>query len=189
MYAVRETKGDYEVKSIYLPQVATILNKKIMTPLDNLFELRVMDREFWYSPGQFVEISIPGIGEAPFFLASLPDSDNRFQVIIRKLGTLTNALFSLEIGDKIGIRGPYGISLPLCDMEGKSLLFIAGGLGMATIRPFLQYILDKRNQYNKISILYGCQNPSQIAFSCGPFPGSRGWDSGRYRVAGRLTAA
>jgi NAD(P)H-flavin reductase len=164
MYEVKENNGDYEVTSIYLPKVATIENKRMVTPLDNLFELKVRGHEFWYSPGQFVELSIPGIGEAPFFMASLPTLDNRIELVIRKLGTLTEALFSLNIGDTIGIRGPYGKPLRLEEMEGKSLLFIAGGLGMVTIRPVLQYVLQKRDQYKHISVLYGCEHPSQRLF-------------------------
>lgn len=164
MYEVQEVNGDYEIKSIYLPKVATIVDKRIMTPLDILFELKVKDREFWYSPGQFVELSVPGIGEAPFFIASLPTDDNRFEVVIRRLGTLTKELFSLQIGDTIGIRGPYGNPLAMGDMRGKSLLFVAGGLGMATVRPVLQYILQNRDQYKHVSLLYGCEHPSQRLF-------------------------
>ena len=115
-------------------------------------------------PGQFVEISIPFIGEAPFSVTSPPSDSEKFEVDIRKEGALTQALHSLKIGDKVGVRGPYGKPFPLADLKGKNLLFIAGGLGLAPLRSAILDVLDHRDEYKDIFILFGCQDPSQRLF-------------------------
>jgi len=150
--------------SIYLPEVVTLINKKIMTPFDTFFEFELENRRLGHLPGQFVEISIPGIGEAPFFISSPPSKNKSFETVIRKTGTLTNAIHALETGDKVGVRGPYGTPLPMKDLRGKNLLFIAGGLGLVVTRSVICYALQHRNNYQRISILYGCQDPVQRLF-------------------------
>jgi NAD(P)H-flavin reductase len=150
--------------SIYLPEEATLTRKEIMTPFDTFFEFELKNRFLNHLPGQFVEISIPGIGEAPISISSPPSDNKKFEMVIRNVGTVTNAIHSLELGDHIGVRGPYGTSFPMDNLKGKSLLFIAGGIGLVPSRSAILYALQHREDYKDISILFGCKNLTQRLF-------------------------
>jgi sulfhydrogenase subunit gamma (sulfur reductase) len=150
--------------SIYLPEEATLTRKERMTPFDTFFEFELKNHSLNHLPGQFVEISIPGIGEAPISISSPPSDDRKFEMVIRNVGTLTNAIHSLEIGDHIGVRGPYGTSFPMDNLRGKSLLFVAGGIGLVPTRSAILYALQHREDYKDISILFGCKNLVQRLF-------------------------
>ena len=150
--------------SIYLPEVATLTKKEIMTHFDTFFEFELKDHNLGHKPGQFAEISIPGIGEAPISISSAPADNNKFEMVIRNVGSLTNAVHTLNIGDKIGVRGPYGTSFPMDKLKGKNLLFITGGIGLVPTRSAIHYALQNREDYNDISILFGCKDPSQRLF-------------------------
>ena len=151
--------------SVYLPEVATLTKKKILTPFDIFFEFELKNHPLGHLPGQFVEISIPGIGEAPISVCSPPIKDRKFQMVIRDVGAVTNAIHSLEIGDSIGVRGPYGTYFPMENLKGKNLLFIAGGIGLVPMRSAILYALQNRNDYKNITILFGCKDPSQRLFT------------------------
>jgi NAD(P)H-flavin reductase len=153
-----------EKTSIYLPEGATLREKKLMTPFDTYFSFELRDRSLGHLPGQFVEISIPGIGEAPISISSPPAAGNRFEMVIRKVGTVTSAIHSLEVGEKVGVRGPYGTSFPMEALKGSSLLFICGGIGLVPARSAIKYALEHRDDYKNISILFGCKDPAQRLF-------------------------
>ncbi len=156
---------DIQKKSIYLPEVATLKVKKQMTDVDSFFEFELKDRQLGHQPGQFAEISIPGIGEAPISVSSAATDDNKFQMVIRNVGTLTNAVHGLEVGDSIGVRGPFGTSFPMNSLKGKNLLFITGGIGLVPARSAIQYALQNRADYKDVTILFGCKDPSQRLFT------------------------
>lgn len=151
--------------SIYLPEVAVLKNKKVMTDVDCFFEFELESRSLGHLPGQFAEISIPGIGEAPISVSSPPTEDKTFEMVIRNVGTVTNAVHAMEPGDKIGIRGPFGTSFPMEDLKGKNLLFITGGIGLVPARSAIKYALEHREDYKDIIILFGCKDPSQRLFT------------------------
>jgi len=153
-----------EENSIYLPGVATLLRKEEMTPYDSFFEFELKDRPLGHQPGQFAEISIPGIGEAPISISSPPSREKRFEMVIRKVGSVTGAIHALEKGGQVGIRGPFGTSFPMEDLKGKDLLFITGGIGLVPARSAIKYALEHRKDYHKIWILFGCKDPSQRLF-------------------------
>lgn len=117
-----------------------------------------------YKPGQFIMVSLAGYGEAPFTFASLPSQEGMFEISVRKTGLLTNALHNLKEGDIIGVRGPYGNTFPMDKMKGKDLVFIAGGCGLAPLRPLIQYVFKKRKNYGVIDIIYGCRTPRDIFY-------------------------
>jgi NAD(P)H-flavin reductase len=150
--------------SVYLPEVATLTKKTIMTPFDTFFEFELKHRPLGHKPGQFVEISIPGIGEAPISVCSPPTKTKKFGMVIRNVGTLTNAVHALEIGDSIGVRGPYGTYFPMEKLKGKNLLFIGGGIGLVPMMSAILDALQHRKDYRNISILFGCKDPSQRLF-------------------------
>ncbi|MCP5106902.1 MAG: oxidoreductase [bacterium] len=151
--------------SIYLPEVATLKEKRTMTPVDTFFEFELKDRSLGHLPGQFAEISIPGIGEAPISISSPPSEDERFQMVIRNVGNVTNALHSLDVGNDVGIRGPFGTSFPMNNLKGRNLLFITGGIGLVPTRSAILYALQHRDDYKDITILFGCKDPGQRLFT------------------------
>ncbi len=153
-------------ESIYLPETATIVDTKEMTEREKLFEVELdSGEELGHEPGQFVELSIPGIGEAPISVSSAPTKEGHtFELCVRAVGNVTNALHRKEKGDKIGIRGPYGTSFPVEELEGRNLLFIAGGLGIAPLRSLINYVIDKREDFQDVNILYGCRKPCELLY-------------------------
>ena len=162
-YRCREER-DIRKKSIYLPEIATLIKKEILTPFDTFFEFELNDRSLDHLPGQFVEVSIPGIGEAPISISSPPSDNKNFEMVIRKVGAVTNAIHSLEIGGTTGIRGPYGTFFPMDNLRGKSLLFIAGGIGLVPARSAILYTLQHREDYKDVTVLFGCKDPAQRLF-------------------------
>ena len=154
----------FQENSIYLPKVATLLRKEQMTPFDTFFEFELKGRSLGHLPGQFAEISIPGIGEAPISISSPPSEEKTFEMVIRKMGSVTTAIHALEKGDRVGIRGPFGTSFPMEDLKGKNLLFITGGIGLVPARSAIKYTLEHREDYKKIWILFGCKDPTQRLF-------------------------
>ena len=155
-------------KDIYIPETATVLKAETMTEMEKFFEFKLdSGRELGYMPGQFVEVSIPGIGEAPISISSSPTQKDIFQMVVRKAGNVTNHMHNLKAGDKVGIRGPYGKYFPVdTAMKGKDILFICGGIGLVPLRSAIRYVLDNRSDYgNNINILFGCKSPSERLFT------------------------
>jgi NAD(P)H-flavin reductase len=162
---VSESREEIQKNSIYLPEEAKLLKKKPMTPIDSFFEFELNNRSLGHLPGQFVEISIPGVGECPISISSPPSEDTKFQMVIRNAGSVTNAIHSLKPGDSVGIRGPFGTSFPMNNLKGKNLLFITGGIGLVPARSAILYALKHRDDYKAIWILFGSRDPSQRLFS------------------------
>lgn len=158
-------KGDVQKKSIYLPEVAKLTQKKKMTPFDSFFEFQLKDHSLGHLPGQFAEISIPGIGEAPISISSAPSENNTFEMVIRNVGSVTNAIHALEPGAYVGIRGPFGTSFPMNNLKGKNLVFIAGGIGLVPARSAILYAMEHRKDYKDFFILFGCKDPGQRLFT------------------------
>ncbi len=153
-------------ESIYLPVMARVLKVEPMTELETLFTLQLPGgRSLGNEPGQFVEISLMGIGEAPISITSSPSrSNSTFELCIRRVGDLTNALHKLQPGDTVGVRGPFGHGFPVSKMRGKDVLFAAGGLGLAPLRSLINQVLDERGAFGRVIILYGCKNPQELLF-------------------------
>jgi NAD(P)H-flavin reductase len=158
-------KEEIQESSIYLPEVATLLKKGKMTQFDSFFEFQLKERSLGHLPGQFAEISIPGIGEAPISISSPPSEEKTFEMVIRKVGSVTSAIHALEKGDPVGIRGPFGTSFPMEGLKGKNLLFITGGIGLVPARSAIKYALEHRGDYKNIWILFGCKDPDQRLFT------------------------
>ena len=150
---------------LYVPQTARIVEKEDFTPLEAYFHLELENgKPLGHQPGQFVEVSIFGFGEAPLSISSSPTRPEGFDLCVRRVGTLTEALHGLEVGDTLGIRGPFGRPVPVDKFKGRDLLFVAGGLGIIPLRSTINYVLDKRVEYGKIYILYGVRSPDEFLF-------------------------
>ncbi|KXB05769.1 oxidoreductase [candidate division MSBL1 archaeon SCGC-AAA382A03] len=152
-------------KTVLEPEKATIVSIKELTDKEKLFEVELDNgKSLDQTPGQFVELYMPGYGEAPFSISSSPTKDGPFELCIRKVGRVTNALHRAKEGDKIGIRGPFGNGFDVEFLKGKDLLFISGGLGLAPLRSLINYVKDNSEDYGKTNILYGCKEPSERLF-------------------------
>jgi NAD(P)H-flavin reductase len=151
---------------IYLPQMATLQKTEVFTEKERFFEFKLdSGKELGSRPGQFVEISIVGIGEAPISISSSPTQKGCFQLVVRNAGNVTRAIHALKPGDKVGIRGPFGTSFPVEGaMKGKDIIFVCAGLGLAPVRSAINYVMDNRNNYGNVTILYGCKNPAERFF-------------------------
>jgi sulfite reductase subunit B len=143
-----------------------ILGVRQMTQLEKLFTIEMPNGlSLGHKPGQFVEVSVFGVGEAPISISSSPSRSNgTFELCIRRTGSVTNALHSLGPGDSIGIRGPFGHGFPIDRFRGKDILFAPGGLGLAPLRSLIHEVLDDRGNYGRVIILYGARNPSELLF-------------------------
>jgi NAD(P)H-flavin reductase len=157
-----ETEGEIN----YVPKLATIVKKTPMSAKETLFEIKLDDGSILNQvPGQFVQVSVFGVGEAPISVSSSPTYKGTFQLCVRKIGSVTTKLHMLNVGDKIGIRGPFGHGFDTEALKGKDLLFVAAGLGIAPLRSLLNYVLDNRADYGRVIILYGCKEPREQLFS------------------------
>jgi len=152
--------------SIFLPEIAEVVSTRQLTDMEKYIELKLSDsREFDFNPGQFVQLSVFGIGEAPISISSSPSNKNIIGLCIRKAGDVTSAIHRLEEGSSLGIRGPLGNGFPIDEMKGNDILFIAGGLGLAPLRSLIYYVLEKREDFAKVTILYGAKSPDEILFA------------------------
>jgi len=154
-----------ESKINFVPKLATIVKKVPMTANEMLFEIKLDDGSILnHKPGQFVEVSVFGVGEAPISVSSSPTKKETFQLCVRKMGSLTTKLHMLNVGEKVGIRGPFGHGFDTEFLKGKDLLFVAGGLGIAPLRSLFNYVLDNRDYYGRVTLLYGCKEPRELLF-------------------------
>jgi sulfhydrogenase subunit gamma (sulfur reductase) len=119
---------------------------------------------FTYLPGQFAELSVFGVGECPVGIASSPTEEGFLEFCVRAVGTVTNAIHDLDAGDKLGVRGPLGNWWPTEEIEGKNLLFIGGGIGLPPLRSLIRYVLDKRERYGAVEIIYGARSPQDLVY-------------------------
>jgi len=151
-----------------LPHPAVILDIIDENPHIKTFVVAFRDemfnRRFTYEPGQFMMVSIPHRGEAPISISSTPTRPGTVHLSVRRAGKLTGAMFGLEKGAVIGLRGPYGRPFPI-DLIGRDLLFVAGGIGLAPLRSMINFSLDQGGGHGKKIILYGSRSPGEIAFA------------------------
>ena len=161
------TPGAYDGHtSIFLPTIATIVDVQEETRQEKIFSIRLPGgQNLGNKPGQFVMVSLPGVGEAPISVMSSPSrTGETFKLCIRNAGDLTGIIHSLKAGDEIGIRGPFGRGFPIETFEGKDILVAPGGLGLAPARSLIDEIIDNRTKFGRLIILYGARNPSELLF-------------------------
>lgn len=129
-------------------------------------------KTFWLRPekpvpfrtGQFVELSVPGLGEAPFTPSSSPADAEKMELTIMKAGTVTERLHTLQAGAKLGVRGPYGKGYPMEDLYGKELLILGGGVGLAPLRSLLYQVLQDIDKFPRVILLYGAKSPADLVY-------------------------
>ncbi|HEQ79166.1 MAG TPA: hypothetical protein ENN76_02745, partial [Euryarchaeota archaeon] len=161
----RGEKMNYK-KPLMKPRSGTIVCKKDLTSCEVFFEIEMDDGEpLNHRAGQFVEVSVYGVGEAPISISSHNSGKDTFEMVVRKVGDVTNKLATLNAGDKIGIRGPLGNWFDLEGMKGKNLVLIAGGLGIVPMRSLIGEVLEHRNDFQDVYLMYGCKEPKELLFT------------------------
>ena len=132
------------------------------------FHLKFQDdkvrENFSFKTGQFAEYSAFGAGESTFCIASSPTRMDHIECCFREVGKVTAALANLTEGDTMGFRGPYGNVFPLEEWEGKNLIFIGGGIALPPLRSVIWNVLDLRDKYKDISIVYGAKTVADLVY-------------------------
>ncbi len=155
-------------ENVYLPKVA-VMDRVVR----DIFEVRTFYWHFAdpaeqrafkrFRPGQFVQVSLFGVGEFPTSLPPSPTEAETF-LTVRQVGSCTSALHQLKAGDKFGVRGPYGNGFPMEEYYGKNLVIVAGGIGLIPLRSVIVYALAHRNQYQRIQIFHGAKTPQELMY-------------------------
>jgi NAD(P)H-flavin reductase len=117
-----------------------------------------------FLPGQFNMLYVFGVGEVPISISGDPAVTERLEHTTRRVGMVTRAMGLLKPGDAIGVRGPYGTHWPLTEEDGRDIVIIAGGIGLAPLRPVLYHLMAQRERYRKIVLLYGARSPEEILY-------------------------
>ncbi|QGN07371.1 oxidoreductase [Halorhabdus sp. CBA1104] len=157
------TTGKFDIgENEYEPVNGLITRAKSFTGDDKLYEIQLPDgEELGHQPGQFVQLLVPGVGEAPFSITSSPTKPGPFELTVRSVGNVTKAIHNLEPGDTVGVRGPYGTGFDPAVLEREDILFIAGGIGLAPLRSIINYTLDERERFGELTTVYGCKEPAE----------------------------
>lgn len=155
-----------EHTSIYMPTPARITGIKQLTDYEKVFTIELPEENsLAHRPGQFIELSVFGVGEAPISISSSPSRSNGvLELCVRRAGNVTSALHAMEVGSMVGIRGPFGRGFPIEQFRGKDILFAPGGLGLAPLRSVINEVLDDRGKYGRVTILYGARSPEDLLF-------------------------
>jgi len=156
------------ISNEYLPYPIKIISVREETHDTKTFRVSFIDEDlknsFNYKQGQFVQVSVLGVGEAPISISSSPGERGFFELTVRKSGHLTTALHRLKQDDVFYVRGPYGNSFPFEELFGRSLVFVSGGIGLAPIRGMIRLVLENRERFKDVKILYGAKTPDDICF-------------------------
>ena len=155
---------DYTLDTL-VPMIGVVTDIRQETPDVKTFRVNAPEggKLFEHKPGQCAMVSVPGVGEAMFSITSSPTNKEYQEFSIKKCGVLTDYLHDLQVGDEITVRGPYGNNFPVdTELKGKDLLFVAGGIGLAPLRSVINYVLDNRDDYGKVDILYGSRSADDL---------------------------
>ena len=154
--------------NIYKPDLVEIKEIIDETPDVKTLRLQFKDaarqKEFSFNAGQFAEYSVFGEGECTFCIASSPTRPDYLECSFKLAGKVTNAMRKLNVGDTMGLRGPYGNYFPVEEMKGKNVVFIAGGIGLAPVRCVIWNVLDLKEQFKDITIIYGARTVADLVY-------------------------
>jgi NAD(P)H-flavin reductase len=155
----------------YLPYPVRIDDITVETEDGNLktfklvFENEAQQKAWKHVPGQFAMLSLAGQGEIPIGIASSPTEAGHLLFTVNRAGKVTTALHQMHAGERIGVRGPLGNGFPIdTDMKGKNIVIIAGGFAVTTLRATLIYLMEHRQDYGKITFIYGARTPGMLLY-------------------------
>lgn len=150
--------------NVYAPATAKLEKVIVETPTIRTFVLRP-EEPMAFRAGQFVQLTLPGVGEAPFTPSSSPREPERIEVTVLRTGRVTDALHKVEQGADLGLRGPFGKGYPLDKLRGKEVLLVGGGVGLAPLRSLIYALLAEIGQFKKVVIKYGARSPAELLYS------------------------
>ena len=154
--------------NLYQPSLATVTSMVDETVDTRTLRLEfndpVLRDSFNFRAGQFGEYSVFGAGESTFCIASSPTRKGFIECSFKAVGKVTSALRELNVGDSVGFRGPYGNSFPIDDWRGKDVVFVAGGIGLAPVRCVIWNVLDRRDEFGDVTIVYGARSVDDLVY-------------------------
>ena len=153
------------IEETLIPKIGVITDIRKDTPDVKTFRVVGTDGKklFQHMPGQCAMVSVPGVGECMFSITSSPTNQEYMEFSIKKCGCVTEVIHSMEVGQHVTVRGPYGKNFPVEeDFKGKDLLFIAGGIGLAPLRSVINYVRYYRENYGKVVIVYGARSKDDL---------------------------
>jgi NAD(P)H-flavin reductase len=155
----------------YLPWLADIdeirdevIGERAIKTFRLSFQDDAVQKRFQYSPGQCIMVSVFGEGECMFAISSSPTERGYLEVSVMNLGKVTSVLHQCEVGDTLGVRGPYGNGFDVDTWKGKNIVFIGGGIGQAPLRSLIQYMVDNREDYGKLDVIYGARTSNDLCY-------------------------
>ena len=160
--------------TLYMPIPATIERITAETPDIKTYTIRP-DEPIPFKAGQFVELAVPGIGEAPFTPSSSPKISDHMEITIMRTGRVTDWLDTMKVGDEVGVRGPMGRAYPIDDFHGREILIVGGGCGVGPLRSLLLALVEDLDKYARIIVRYGARTPDSIVFRDAQM---HGWNQG-----------
>lgn len=163
---MEQSKLKSEIIDPMQPQLAKVL--KIQPDTYDTFTMTLIPQNgvdaFPFASGQFNMMYVFGVGEVPISISGDPGKPKKLVHTVRKVGAVTQALCSLKPEDYVGIRGPFGTNWPLEEAQGKDVIIVTGGIGLAPLRPTIYHLLRYRNLYHKIILLYGARTPADLLY-------------------------
>jgi NAD(P)H-flavin reductase len=150
-------------KDIYKPVLSEILEVIEESPTIKTFVLKP-SKPIPFEAGQFMEVTVPGLGEAPFTPSSNPRVTETLEFTIMRAGKVTGVLHEMKKGETVGVRGPMGKGYPLDDFRGKEILIVGGGVGLAPLRSLFLALCNRLDDFKKILFCYGAKTPADIIY-------------------------
>jgi NAD(P)H-flavin reductase len=165
-------------QNLYQPVNGTITDVIKESPTIKSFVVKT-DEPFKFDTGQFVELTLPGEGEAPFTPSSSPNETEQMEITIMKAGRVTGLLHECKKGQPVGIRGPFGMGYPVDDFVGREIYIVGGGVGLAPIRSLFLTLVDRIGEFKKVVCRYGAKSPEDFIYKetlFGPWQKIKGVD-------------
>jgi NAD(P)H-flavin reductase len=150
-------------RNLYQPVDCEIVDITDESPTIKSFVV-VPEEKFKFATGQFVELTLPGEGEAPFTPSSSPADTEKMEITIMKAGRVTNLLHQCKKGQKVGIRGPFGNGYPVNDFVGKQVYIVGGGVGLAPIRSLFLTLVDRIKDFKSVVCRFGAKTPDDFIY-------------------------
>jgi NAD(P)H-flavin reductase len=153
----------------WMAHAARIANVRSEVPgvatYDLAFENQDVGNAYRFSPGQFNMLYLPGFGESAISISSDPSKHELLSHTIRVAGNVTQAIARKKVGESIGVRGPFGSTWPVDRCRGRDVVIACGGIGLAPLRPAIYEILNHREDFGKVILLYGARTPSGLLYT------------------------
>jgi len=151
------------MKNPYFPIQAELEQVIEETPTIKTFVIRP-ETPIRFKAGQFMQLTVPGVGEAPFTPSSSPAVTEKMEITVLRTGTVTDALHTMKAGDMLGLRGPFGKGYPMDKFENKEVLVVGGGVGLAPLRSLIFAMFEDMGKFKRLSIKYGARMPEELLY-------------------------